>query len=45
MNAMWRILLYKYVILRKIYDKNSLVNYELIAYVLNNIVHNALYHK
>jgi len=32
-------------ILRKIYDKNSLVDCELIAYVLNNIVHNALYDK
>jgi len=30
-------------ILRKIYDKNSNVECELIAYALNNIVHNALY--
>jgi len=30
-------------ILRKIYDKNSKVECELIAYALNNIVHNALY--
>jgi len=32
-------------ILRKIYDKNSLIDCELIAYALNNIVHNALYDK
>jgi len=32
-------------ILRKIYDKNSLINCKLITYVLNNIVHNALYDK
>jgi len=30
-------------ILRKIYDKNSNVECELIAYALNNIVHNALH--
>jgi len=30
-------------ILRKIYDKNSNVECELIAYASNNIVHNALY--
>jgi len=30
-------------ILRKIYDKNSNVECELIAFALNNIVHNALY--
>jgi len=30
-------------ILRKIYDKNSNVKCELIAYALNNIVHNALH--
>jgi len=30
-------------ILRKIYDKNSNIECELIAYALNNIVHNALY--
>jgi len=30
-------------ILRKIYDKNSLKDCELIAYALNNIEHNALY--
>jgi len=30
-------------ILRKIYDKNSNVECEVIAYTLNNIVHNALY--
>jgi len=28
-------------ILRKIYDNNSLIDCELIAYTLNNIVHNA----
>jgi len=28
---------------RKIYDKNSNMECELIAYVLNNIVHNALH--
>jgi len=32
-------------ILRKIYDKNSLIDCELVAYALNNIVHNALYDK
>jgi len=32
-------------IMRKIYDKNSLIEYQLIAYTLNNIVHNALYDK
>jgi len=32
-------------ILRKIFDKNSLIDCELIAYALNNIVHNALYNK
>jgi len=30
-------------ILRKIYNKNSNVECELIAYALNNIVHNALH--
>jgi len=32
-------------ILHKIYDKNSLVDYELLAYALNNIVYDALYNK
>jgi len=29
----------------KIYDKNSVIDCKLIAYVLNNIVYNALYDK
>jgi len=33
------------IILRKIYDKNSLIDCKLIAYALNNIVHNASYDK
>jgi len=33
------------IILRKFYDKNLLRNCELIAYALNNIVHNALNDK
>jgi len=33
------------IILRKLYDKNSLIDCELIAYALNNIVHNALNDK
>jgi len=31
--------------LHKIYDKNSIVDCELLAYALDNIVHNALYDK
>jgi len=32
-------------ILLKIYDKNFIIEYELITYALNNIVHAALYEK
>jgi len=32
-------------ILRKIYDKNSHIECELIAYALNNIVYDALHEK
>jgi len=33
------------IILRKFYDKNSLIDCELIAYALSDIVHNALNDK